>query len=99
MMSANNFGKCPKCKRINHLDIERFKKRVGEAYGKVPQNDYTNMRDDLETKISKVLEETLREDFEIKIDEEGVFNIGYYCSCDRCGFKYSFQKNDPVDLK
>lgn len=37
--------------------------------------------------------ETLREDYEQYMDEEGVYHCDYHCRCTECGFKWSFKHN------
>ena len=35
---------------------------------------------------------TLREDFKIGTDSNGIFSVDYCCSCKECGFKFKFEK-------
>jgi len=42
------------------------------------------------------IRETLREDYEFYLNDEGEFFVSYKASCDRCGFKYSFKHSEQV---
>ena len=84
LMSADNWAVCPKCKDT--------KKNVAEkAYGKVPQSEYLNILADV---AGYEKAEVLREDYEIGINELGVFYVSYECRCDRCGFKFNFNHTE-----
>ncbi len=42
-------------------------------------------------------EETLREDYEQWMDEEGVYNLTYRCGC-KCGFRWEKEIKEQVNL-
>ena len=97
-MGADNWGRCPQCK-IN--DEKALQKRISEtekAYGKVPLDKFEQMRDDLR-KPAKLNLETLREDYEIGIGEDGKFYAIYSGSCDKCGFSFKFRHEEQRELK
>ncbi len=91
-MSANNWTECPKCKRDKAANIKKLKSRHATEYGKIPLAEYQKIGEqitDLESESDGG--ETLREDYEIWINKDGVFTVDYGCSCDRCKFKFSFK--------
>ena len=45
-----------------------------------------------------MLDSTLREDYEIHINSDGVFYIGYSASCKVCGFYKEFNRTENVVL-
>jgi len=85
-MSADRWSICPKCakKHDEYLD---------ELYGKVPKNVYDARMDE------KVLKDTLGEYYEVYLDDDGEFVVHYEGICRECGFKYTYNFSDQVDLK
>lgn len=80
-MSADNWGVCPKCGENNLPE-----------YGKVSEAEYK-----LALKKQECQEKTLREYYEIGTDKNGVFSVGYYCSCEKCGFEFEFKFEKNVN--
>ena len=93
-MSADNWAICPKCKEKND---ELNKKRIldtAKKYGKIPAEEYITLAKETSKPIE--IEETMREDYEIGVDEDGVFNVDYFCSCAKCGFKYAYKHSESA---
>lgn len=84
-MSADNWRVCPKCKKTNESK--------GSLYGKVSEEEYLDSLNQL-----KVDEETLREDYEIGIDERGEFYVDYSCRCQTCGFGFHYKHSQMLEL-
>lgn len=40
----------------------------------------------------------LREDWEILMQEDGVFFVKYSCVCYKCGFTYEYKYENPVSI-
>jgi hypothetical protein len=87
-MSADNWGTCPKCRRLFSIYSEKRREEILNSYGKIPEADYLSMRDELARKKAPV--DTLREDYEIGIIN-GVFSIDYSAECSECGFKFRYK--------
>jgi hypothetical protein len=85
-MSADNWGICPNCKKA--IKPEKSK------YGKVSEDEYLKEI----AKPVKELEETLREDYECSIDENGRFHIFYRAGCQVCGFGKKFEIDEQLKL-
>jgi hypothetical protein len=82
-MSADAWSKCPKC----HINKKPAKI---SNYGKVSEEEYLK-----KSTVEIEPEETLREDYGIYMDENGILNISYEAECGDCGwtFKFSVEKN------
>jgi len=91
-MSANNWRVCPKC------SIDAKEKRrlaiaaASQLYGKVPREEY-EVAVSQASSLPSVPDETLREDWEIRTSSNGVFSVNYSCSCQHCGFEFSFAEH------
>jgi Fe-S cluster biogenesis protein NfuA len=46
----------------------------------------------------KYVENSLREDYEIGIEENGYFYVEYAGKCDDCGFSFHFELQERVEL-
>jgi len=98
-MSADNWSRCPKCKI---LDAEKAAKMYAEAtasYGKASPEEYIQNLKKAQELASESPEETLREDHEIYITEDGVFFASYRGGCDVCGLEFSFKHECKVPLE
>jgi len=94
-MSADNWAICPVCKKRNDVAYKKQTLDVANQYGKIPDDEYIVLVK--ETKPI-VLKESLREDYQIGVDEEGVFSFVYSCNCSECGFKFIKKANVPLKL-
>ena len=93
-MSADNWGTCPKCKVNNE---KANAKRISDAekkYGKIPSDKFRALIKEAERPIE--LQETLREDYEMHTDLDGLFYVNYSCGCDECGFEHEFHHKQQL---
>lgn len=94
-MSATNWAICPKCKIEND---KTNAKRITDAekhYGKVSSKKYMALRS--EARNSTVFEETLREEYQIYINEDnGKFTVFYHGCCEVCQFEYKYEYTEKV---
>jgi len=96
-MSADNWIKCPKCtKRIVEEQAEKEDK-VKVLYGKIPEDEYRR-------KMGLVLqargiEDTLREDYDIGIQDGTHFIIDYRASCIDVDCDYVFNYKKDIDIE
>lgn len=93
-MSANNWAYCPKCSRDVESAIIQRRKKVDASYGKVSAAEYSKLLEQL--KVPLVLQQTLREDYELSTEKDGHFFITYTCSCSVCKFTHSFRHESNV---
>jgi hypothetical protein len=92
-MSADNWGTCPKCKADEEARKQRAKEKLDESYGKIPAAEYLRKAEQLG--VVPEYNPTLREDYQIYIDDAGVFSVEYRARCEVCGFEFvhDFEKN------
>lgn len=95
-MSADNWRICPRCKKKAEADYAEEVRRVGEAYGKVPPEEYLRMTRDLQK--PPALNETLREDYELGTDKDGEFYVSYSASCSVCKFSHRFKHSEQLNV-
>ncbi len=91
-MSADNWSQCPRC-RIRVWDEKKAALEAVQAtYGKIPADDFVA---DLERAkgMNTDLDNSVREDYEIFIDEHGRFVVSYSAGCRNGGCGYSFEYN------
>lgn len=89
-MSADNWAICPKCKSNREIMIKALRETVSASYGKATQDKFLAQMRDIANKETEEQEKTLREDYEMGMDEFGSFSIDYRAICSKCGFKYSY---------
>ena len=93
-MSADNWGTCPKCNK----KYKSEKEKIEELYGKVPVEEYHKMLSKVKVEL-EVEESTLREDFEVWTDKDGVFHVSYHCECEVCGLDFSYKHEEQIEGK
>ncbi len=95
-MSADAWRVCPQCLVNYNAETELLQKRLADTYGKVDKDQFVLMaqmvsqRDDEEF-MEEHLGETLREDREAWMDENGTFTVNYRCTCSKCEFHHEYQ--------
>jgi hypothetical protein len=96
-MSADNWAVCPKCKDAEDKKRDELFTQAENAYGKVVSEKYIEMVENA-NKYENDAESspTLREDYEIRITDDGQFCVSYRSICHKCGFKFSFNHKDKV---
>lgn len=84
-MSADRWSICPKCKRQRDDAVSK--------YGKVSEKEYLALL--TEQQQAKTFYD-LREDWDIGVAVDGVFEVSYACSCSKCGFKFDYKHAQMV---
>lgn len=89
-MSADNWSTCPRC--VIRVAKERAEAlRLAKAsYGKVDAEAYLKNVKDAEAMPEEPNEQTMREDYYIGVDSDGMFRCKYTAFCE-CGFEYEFK--------
>jgi len=95
-MSADNWAICPKCKKSEDAKQEKLRKKATAAYGKVPPDEYLKLLEAANN--PQEMRETLREDYQIGVMDDGEFDIEYSAYCDKCGFKFSYKHAEDVPI-
>lgn len=98
-MSADNWRVCPQCKIRNAEKTAKKFSEVQDSYGKDSPDAYMEKLMKAKEFAAEPLEQTLREDYEIYIDEDGDFYAGYRGGCDRCGLVFNFKHEEKVPLE
>ena len=93
-MSANNWAMCPKCKKNNDENNAIRIKNAEAQYGKISSDEYRATIKEAEKPMK--IEETLREDFEIWINDKGLFTVSYSGRCQICGFAKKFEHREKL---
>ncbi len=88
-MSADNWAICPICKKENDKINAARIMEVGKKYGVVPAAEYVKLAKEIIKPIE--IENSMREDYDIGTDDDGVFEVSYSCFCTVCEFKRSFK--------
>jgi len=69
--------------------------KAEKSYGKVSVDEFQKA-----VKTANALpdepDNTLREDYSIGVDLDGMFYVSYACSCSKCGFKFEFKEEKQV---
>ena len=95
-MSADNWAICPRCK-INHANTTaKMIEKVNKQYGKIDQDQFVRDRQVAIDFAGQKLQPTLREDYEIYTDSDGVFTVSYGCSCSVCNFRHEFNHEERL---
>lgn len=97
-MGADNWTHCPQCKLIATTLQEQAEAGLQESYGKLPVKEWLKQKGQVERQAAKPPEQTLREDYEIGLDGEGVFEVDYRASCDKCGLRFSHKHDAKIHL-
>jgi hypothetical protein len=94
-MSADNWGICPRCQKKEEKRRERLEKKIEEAYGTLPREQYLALVKEAEAPQPEV-KRTLREDYELGTEEDGEFYVTYRCSCNVCGYAAKFEHKEVL---
>jgi predicted Zn-ribbon and HTH transcriptional regulator len=97
-VSADKYEICPRCKRLYEEYTEKFRKKVLESYGKVPVEEYLRLMAMANEEKGKDMEPTLAEYIEAYIEQNGDFNISFSSRCTECGFKFSFEHKQKIEI-
>ncbi len=92
-MSADAWRVCPKCNEAREKETLTMEADVEASYGKVPPEEYIRKLSELNSRksLDEMGETTLREDYEIGIDEDGEFFINYRGGCTKCKFHFEYE--------
>lgn len=94
-MSADNWTCCPKCNVKRETAIDDLHKKAADSYGKVSADKYEVLKKEANAALESEAPSSLREDYEIGICE-GVFEVSYRASCEKCGFNFVYKHDEVV---
>ena len=91
-MSASNWTECPKCKAKAEAERLARIESVKQLYGKISPEEFVSRAAKAEHR--ELLDDDLREDWEIGMNDDGNFSVGYYASCNCCDFTFKFKHEE-----
>lgn len=101
-MGADNWRNCPQCIKNCRDAHEAQRKALEDKYGKIPKAEYEGEQKklvELSLKLDKKDFCTLPEYIDIRICEDGEFVVYYGATCTVCGFSFSYDFKQQVELK
>lgn len=98
-MSATDWQLCPRCYAMAEKNHAQRIKDATASYGKIEIKEW--MKENSEAQKPIEHKETLREDYEMFIGEDGLFYVSYSAGCDICGFEHRFKHEEqlPVEVR
>jgi hypothetical protein len=103
-MSAKNWTACPRCvKRANDLkadDRARLKKKLARGTDWEPTDEVLgHLADEIrQAQQPPVVRDTLREDYALGINKDGMFEIVYRAKCQECSYTHEFKQSQPTKV-
>jgi hypothetical protein len=97
-MSANRWSQCQKCRVLRDKAIADAIERAKAAYGTVSEKKYQAVLQEVLANADKVPElgESLREDWDIGIEQDGKFSVGYRAYCEKCDFSFEYRYEQDI---
>jgi hypothetical protein len=92
-MSPKNWTECPQCEKMANQARNKQIQTAEASYGKVPQGKFLELIGPAYETVK--LEETLRENYEFYF-KDNILHVRYCCSCDKCGFKFEYNKDIDI---
>jgi len=98
-VSADNWARCPRCRLREERKLNEEQSRVDAAYGKVPVDEFDQMRTELAAKREAFVdgESTFREDYEFYGAEDGIVTASYRGQCTKCGLILKFEDAHAIE--
>ncbi len=97
-MSADNWRLCPRCLQNHREAAAAARRRADESYGTVSAEEWKQLDANARSLELRGPTETLREDYELFIDQNGEFKVYYGALCTTCSFTFSFKHQQRVML-
>lgn len=91
-MSADNWAVCPKCLDDAQKASDALQAEMDASYGKIPLNEFDELRSRADADIDMDKITTFREDYEFWGADEGVVHVSYSGHCGVCGTKCNFKE-------
>ena len=94
-MSADNWTQCPVCVKRYAAQAAKRIEAAQDMYGKATAAAFIAATEAAERFASSGIDNSMREDYDIGMDDSGVFSVDYRCSCD-CGFRGSYKHSESA---
>ena len=98
-MSADRWSNCPRCFDINLKEIERLEQiiRDYENGSGRPTDEEEDAYNKAESRLQQ-FSDTMRQDWDIDLDDDGEFSIDYRASCSVCGFSFKHKHTEKAAI-
>ena len=96
-MSASNWSVCPRCRHRYEATTERANEEVRIQYGRVPVEQYEQLKREAAALSAPFCETEFREDYEIYGAEDGVVKVKYSGACGVCGLSLTFEHEHKIE--
>lgn len=93
-MGADNWANCPKCKKLWVEKLQEAEKALSQKYGIISAEEFLSKKEDLDARKRLPTTNSLREDYELGTLDDGQFRVSYRCSCEACGFNFSYKYDE-----
>ncbi len=97
-MSADNWMHCPKCLQKHQEDRDREIKAAKAKYGIVDADKYVDAMEKAEAIPEFPEEPTFRENYELGMESDGTFAVGYSGFCTKCAYSHTFDHTEDVPI-
>ena len=95
-MSASNWAVCPRCLNRARLAQVVEERKLADAYGKVPVEEFDAMRSALKP-VDEEHFQSFREDYEFwVVPESGTWHASYGGECQVCGLSHEFKMVETI---
>ena len=95
-MSADNWRICPQCQARDVAEKKKLDIELAASYGSISSEDWLVLKEKIDNPTQ--LEETLREDYEFFMGNEGLFYAKYSAQCTECGFEHDFKHEEQLKI-
>lgn len=90
-MSGDNYRDCPLCQHRAEMQRDADIEAVKATYGKVEEWEYRMKLNAAELPIDPETIGTIREDYEVWIDDNGEFGMYFGARCSKCQTEFDFK--------
>lgn len=95
-MSADNWMHCPRCEQAHVENRQKEIQKAKNLYGVIGPDEYNAAMQIAEAIPESPEDETFRENYEIGMESEGTFTIGYSGHCTECDYSHDFDHTEEV---
>ena len=97
-MSADNWTTCPRCKVRSDIGIIASRQMVKDKYGKIPLEEWEEMKRSSDRSSNVMIDSTFREDYQIGMYEDGKFFVIYSGQCSKCNYAFNYRHEEEVNI-
>lgn len=91
-MSADNWRKCPNCKKEHEEKLKEIEQKLLEAYKTVTAEEYLEMVHKSD-EFKKAKYGDMAEYYWFHMNDNLILEIHYSCVCETCGFEFVYNES------